>query len=101
MSIADLQLEQQEVPVQQLVAKFTAVKDHLEANTPGLAHAMYEIHKHLLEHEELVHILGDDDINALHRAHEKHKQFSLIQKETKAVTSTRKKKLSDSDLANL
>ena len=101
MSIADLQSQQNEPVVQQFVEKFMAVKENLEKQTPGLAHAMYEIHKHLLEHEELVHIMGDEDIATLHQAHERHKQFALVEKEVKAVKSTKKKRLSDSDLANL
>jgi len=100
MSIRELQTDQQPLEVQQLKARMLQIQDQLILKTPDLPVALADIHKNLLQHEELVHLLDDDDIALLHRTHELHKQYALIQKEAKTV-SGRRKKLNDNDLANL
>lgn len=99
MSILDLQMEQQPMEVQALRARMEQVAAELVVGTPQLPDALVAIHKMLLEHEELVHILDDDDIQKLHKAHETHKQFHLVNREVKKVGKG--KKLSNSDLDNL
>lgn len=99
MSILDLQAEQQPVEVQQLKARMQQIQSELTTKTPGLPEALADIHRILLSHEDLVHMLDDDDINKLHKAFELHKQVTMIQKETKKPSS--RKKLSNDDLASL
>lgn len=100
MSIRDLQINQQPLEVQQLHAHFKIIEQKLIDGTPGIVEAMIEIHKNTQMHEELVNLLDDDDIALLHKAHEKHKQFVLVNKEVKASTTNRKK-LKAGDLDNL
>jgi len=101
MSIADLQTAQQPYEVQLLKANMLKVQEELVTKTPGLQSALVTIHKILMEHEELVHLLDDDDIAHLHQAHELHKQVALVQKEAKKSKSNGRKKLNDNDLNNL
>lgn len=100
MSIRDLQINQQPLEVQQLHAQFKIIEQKMKDGTPGIVDAMLEIHKNLQTHEELVSLLNDDDIQMLHQAHEKHKQFVLVQ-QTAKKNNTGKKKLTDADLGNL
>lgn len=100
MSILALQAEQQPLEVQALIARMQQVEAQLIEQTPQLPDALVHIHKMLLEHEELTHMLGDDDIMKLHRAHELHKQFHLVQKEVKN-TKKASKKLSNAELDNI
>lgn len=100
MSILDLQDEQSPIEIQQLKSRMYQVQQSLLSDTPGLPEALAEIHKNLLQHEELVHLLDDDDIARIHQGFEKFKQFTLVQKEVKANNKP-KKKLSNDDLANL
>lgn len=99
MSIRDLEVSQQPMQVQMLKARMIEVVQKLEDGTPGLVEAMLDIHTNTHQHEELVSLLSDEDIAALHKAHEKHKQIVLIQKETKQAKKS--KKLTAEDLANL
>lgn len=102
MSILELQTEQQPLEVQQLQAQFKLIAQKLVDGTPGLVDAMIEIHKITQTHEDLIALLSDDDIANLHKSHEKHKQFTLIQKNIKATTGAgKKKKLTEGDLGNL
>lgn len=98
MSIKDLQVNQQPLNVQQLQVRFNDVATKLIDGTPGLPEALVDIHKNLMQNEHLVHLLDDDDIAVLHKAHEKYKQFILVQKEVKKSKS---KKLSNDDLSKL
>lgn len=100
MSIKDLEVSQKPMEIQMLKARMIEIQNKLIDGTPGIIDAMIDIHKNLLQHEELVLLLDDDDIHNLHLAHEKHKQIHMIQKAEKAM-SGRKKKLNDNDLANL
>jgi hypothetical protein len=99
MSIKELEASQKPIEVQQLQARFKEIEQKLIDGTPGIVDAMIDIHKNLLQHEELVLLLSDEDIAMLHQAHEKHKQFHMINKEVKKVGKT--KKLSADDLLNL
>lgn len=99
MSIKDLEVSQLPLEVQSLKARMIEIENKLKDGTPGIVDAMIDIHKNVQQHEELIHFLSDDDIAMVHRAHEKHKQIHMIMKEQKK--SSAKKKLSDSDLANL
>lgn len=99
MSIRDLEVSQQPLEIQQLKAQFQIIEKKLQDQTPGIVDAMIDIHKNLLMHEELVSLINDDDIQMLHKAHEKHKQFTLIAVAEK--TNAKKKKLSSDDLNNL
>lgn len=103
MSIKDLESSQQPMEVQLLKARFLQIQDQLLQKTPELPTILFDIHKNLLEHEEMVHLLDDEDIHALHSAFEIHKQQALLQKEIdKAAKGGKgKKKLSSSDLDNL
>ena len=100
MSIRELEVSQKPLEVQQLKARMLEIQQKLIDETPGIVDAMIDIHKNLLQHEELIQFLSDDDIKLIHMAHEKHKQYHLIQKETKKVGKGGKK-LTDNDLANL
>lgn len=100
MSIRDLEASQHPLETQQLVAQFRIVEQKLKDQTPGIVEAMIDIHKNLLSHEELVAFLTDEDLQMLHKAHEKHKQFVLIQVTTKQ-TKKAGKKLNNDDLNNL
>ena len=95
MSILDLQIAQQPIEVQALHARMVQIQDQLLEKTPQLPDALVAIHKMLLEHEELVHILDDDDIMNLDKAHEVHKQFAVVNKEVEKAGKT--KKLSSAD----
>jgi hypothetical protein len=98
MSIKDLQIDQQPIEVQHLQARFIQLEKELVAATPDLPTALAEIHKQLQTHEELIHLLSDEDCQRLHRAFESYKQFSLINKTAKAG---KKKKISENDLMNI
>lgn len=100
MSIRELETSQQPIEVQKLKARMVEIEQRMIDGTPGIVDAMIDIHKNLQEHEELVLLMNDDDIALLHKAHEKHKQFILVQKETKKVGKGGKK-LSNDDLLNL
>lgn len=100
MSIKDLEVSQKPMEVQLLKARFIEIEQKLKDETPGIVEAMIDIHKITQQHEELVHLLSDDDIKNLHLAHEKHKKFVLINKEVKKVGKG-SKKLTSNDLANL
>lgn len=99
MSIRELEASQKPLNIQLLKAKFQEIEQKLKDGTPGIVDAMVEIHKNLQQFEELVLLLSDDDIALLHQAHEKHKQFVLVQKEVK--NTTKRKKLTNDDLNNL
>jgi hypothetical protein len=99
MSIRELEVAQQPLEVQRLKARMIEIEKRLIDGQPGIVDAMIDIHKNILEHEELALMLSDDDIMMLHKAHEKHKQVVLIQKETKKLSKN--KKLTDDDLKNL
>lgn len=99
MSIRELEVSQQPLEIQQLKAQFQIIEQKLKDQTPGIVDAMIDIHKNLQMHEELVSLLNDDDIALLHKAHEKHKQFVMVQVAEK--TNSKKKKLSSDDLNNL
>lgn len=101
MSIRDLQIDQQPIEVQILKTRFQQIEKELIETTPLLPVALVDIHKNLLQHEELVHLLDDDDLQILHQAHEKHKHFALIAKEVKVVKAGARKKLTEKDLGNL
>jgi hypothetical protein len=86
MSILTLQAEQQPLHIQTAVKQFQAVAVALLEASPGLSMALAELHKNMIEHEEIVQLLDDDDIQKLHKAHEAHKQVTMItitQKEEK------------------
>jgi hypothetical protein len=100
MSIKDLEVSQKPLELQMLRARMIEIEQKLVDGTPGIVEAMVDIHKNLQEHEELIVFLSDDDIANLHKAHEKHKQYQLFQRETKKVGKGGKK-LTDNDLANL
>lgn len=100
MSIRDLEASQQPLEIQKLKARMVEIEQKMIDGTPGIVEAMIDIHRNLQEHEELVLLMNDDDIAILHKAHEKHKQFILVQKETKKVGKGGKK-LSNDDLLNL
>lgn len=95
-SILSLQLEQQPIEVKTLVSRMQQIEAELIVGTPSLPDALVHIHKMLLEHEELVHLLNDDDIMKLHKAHEQHKQFHLVNKEVKTNSKSKKVKIDDS-----
>lgn len=99
MSIKDLQTEQQPIEVKQLQARFLQIEQALVEATPELPHALAEIHKQLLQHEEFIHLLDDTDIAHYHQAFEQFKQHHLIQKTVKIGKKT--KKVSDQDLLRL
>lgn len=101
MSIIELQSAQQSLEVQRLQARFKEIHTKLVDQTPGIVDAMVDIHKILQQHEELVHLLSDDDIAALHKAHETHKQVVLIQTTAKTTTGKGRNKLTDGQLKNL
>lgn len=94
MSILDLQEEQQPPEVQRLIARMDQIQGQLLEQTPLLHEALADIHKILHQHEELVHLMSDEDIAKLHQAFEKHKGVVLVQKEAK----TAKKKISKDEL---
>jgi hypothetical protein len=100
MSIRELEVSQKPMHVQVLKARMKEVETALINNQPGIVTAMIDIHKNLQQHEELVHLLNDDDIMLLHQAHEKHKQMHMIVKEEKNQKKAAKK-LSNADLSNL
>lgn len=100
MSIRELETSQQPMEVQLLKARMKEIEQKLIDGTPGIVDAMIDIHKNLQSHEELVLLMSDEDIQLLHRAHEKHKQFVLVAKEVKKVGKGGKK-LTSNDLANL
>lgn len=100
MSLLELQADQQPLEVQNLIARMKEIAEKLVTQTPGLPEALAHIHKNLMMHEELVELMDDDEIALLHAAHEKHKQFKLVQNEVKATKKTTKK-LTNDDLNNL
>lgn len=99
MSILDLQTDQQPLEVQALQARMIQIQNELLEKTPQLPDALVTIHKMLIEQEDLVHLLDNEDIKALHKAHEMHKQFAIVNKEVKKVGKN--KKLSQADLDSI
>lgn len=100
MSIKDLQTDQQPIEVKHLQARFIQLEQELIAATPELPNALAEIHKQLQQHEELTHLLDDDDCKNLHQSFElfkQHKMIANVQKEIKK----KGKKLSESQLNNI
>ena len=104
MSIIDLQTDQQPLETQMLKVRMMQIQEQLIQKTPELPNILFDIHKNLQEHEELIHLLDDEDIARVHQAFELHKQQYLLQKEIekaqKKGTGSRKK-LSQTDLDNL
>lgn len=100
MSIRELEASQQPLQVQQLQARMKEIQQKLIDGTPGIVDAMVDVHKNLQQHEELIHLMSDEDIAILHRAHEKHKQVALIQNEIKKTKGKKPdlKNLKASDL---
>lgn len=102
MSIKNLQKDQQSFEVLRLQENMGKVEAALLEKTPDLPIVLAEIHKDMLKHEELVHIMDDEDIAILHRAFETHKHVVLLQKETdKQAKGRGRKKLTEKDLTNL
>lgn len=99
MSIKDLQLEQQPIEVQHLIARMKQIEENLITETPGLPEALAEVHKHLQSHEELIHLMDENDIAILHKGFEKFKQIVVFQAAVKSVG--KKKKLSENQLSNI
>lgn len=99
MSIKDLQTDQHPIEVQQLQARFLQIEKNLVEMTPELPVALAEIHKQLQQHEELIHLLDDEDLMKLHMGFEKYKQIEVFTKAVKATKS--KKKLSDKELSDI
>jgi exonuclease VII small subunit len=95
MSIKDLQEDQQPPEVQELIARMNQIQANLTTRSPLLMDALQHIHKNLAIHEELVHLLGDEGIQALHQAFEEYKGVKLIQKEEKKVKGARRKLSND------
>lgn len=63
------------VLVQQLIAN---LEEQLKVATPLLPRAMVDLHKHLQGHEELAHLMDDEDLMLLRMAHEKHKGIQIV-----------------------
>lgn len=101
MSIKELQTEQQPIEVQQLKALIIQISAELVVQTPGLPNALATIHKMVQEHEELIHILNDEDTKTIHLAFESYKRIKVFADEAKKATKSKSKKLSDNDLSNL
>lgn len=97
MSIEELQSVQQPIEIQQLFAQIAEVKASLLGTNPNLGKALSEIHKMLLSHEELTHMVGDEDWKAIHSAMEKYKQVQVVTNATKNSG----KKISDKKLMDL
>lgn len=95
MSIKDLEVGQAPLELQSLKARMIQIENGLVKDTPGIIDAMIDVHKNLLQHEELVQFLSDEDIAILHKAHEKHKQIVLIEKAAKS------NKVKPKDLKNI
>lgn len=59
------------------------VEESLHTVDPSLGGHMTEIHKTLLAHEELVHILTDKDIHILMQGMQKYRKVELVTAATK------------------
>lgn len=101
MSIKDLQVDQQPIEVIKLMSTMQEIEQELLIKTPNLPRALIDLHKNLMEHEELVHLMSDEDIAAVHQAHEIHKQITLVMKDEKKAATRGRKKLTNNDLSNL
>lgn len=99
MSIRLLETLQKPMEVQMLKARMLEIERKLIDGTPGIVDAMIDVHKMTQQHEELVLLMSDEDIQLLHKAFEKHKGFVLVAKQAKEIKKN--KKLTDKDLANL
>lgn len=100
MSIRELEVAQKSLEIQNLKARMLEIQQKLIDQTPGIIDAMVDIHKNLMMHEELIILMSDEDIALLHQAHEKHKQFTLVNKEIKKVgrSNSNLKNIKASDL---
>lgn len=96
MSLAELQASQQPPHIAKAIEQFQAIQLTLQEQRPGLAMELVELHKNMIEHEEIVHLMGDDEIRTLHLAHESHKQVVAVQ-----VTGKATKKALDTKIKNL
>jgi hypothetical protein len=76
--------------------RLAAVESKLKEVDPQLGDHMKAIHKSLLAHEELVHILPDDRIAVLMAGMQKYKNIQLVEATAKKP-SARGKKPSEDD----
>lgn len=67
-----------------VLGKLTLIKDRLLAQDPELPTHLAAIHRALQMHEELVHILPDDQIQIYMAGMSKYKQIQIVEEATKA-----------------
>lgn len=76
--------------------RLAQIEANLKQADPQLPQHMTAIHKTLLQHEELVHILPDDRIHVLMEGMQKYKQLQIVEAAVKKPSS-RGKKISEDD----
>lgn len=67
--------------------KLQAIEEALLANDPAMKTHLAEIHKTLIQYEELVHLLSNDQIATVMKAQQKLTDTALAAAVTKAKTS--------------
>ena len=74
-----------------VLEKLNMIEAKLKEEDPMLGHHMTEIHKTLLAHEELVHILSDAQIHVLMAGMQKYKQIQIVEAAVKKPSAGRGK----------
>ncbi len=82
-----------------VLERLSQIEAKLKEQDPALPQHMTEIHKTLLAHEELVHVLTDSQIHTLMAGMQKYKSIQLVEAAVKkpAASGTRGKKVSVDD----
>src|SRR5688500_10628317 len=63
----------------------------LASRDPMIKNHLAEIHKHLIQYEEITHLLSDDEIAVLMKGQQIHTNVTLVGAITKNKTATAKK----------
>lgn len=63
----------------------------LEQRDPNIKNHLAEIHKHMIQYEEIVHLLSEEQIAIVMKGQQQHTNTTLVQDVVKKKTSTSKK----------
>ena len=85
-----------------LLQKLAALEEALLASDPSMPQHLGEIHRLLISHEELVHLLKDEEIGKIMSAQQKHTDTVLLgsikESSGKAAANKKAAKISIEDL---
>jgi hypothetical protein len=78
-----------------VLTRLNSIESKLKEVDPQLGEHMKHIHKTLLAHEELVHILSDEKISVLMAGMQKYKNIQLVEATSKARAPRKGKQTED------